>query len=90
MTTEKQLPEIQYPALYVFRVICKRGEEMSERIRQLVSTVMGPIAEEAITTRPSRGDTYLAVHVTCLLTSEEQRQGVYNALKSDSNVVLSL
>ena len=90
MSTEKELPEITYPALYVFRVICRSDPSASERIRNLVQSVIGPIAEDAVTTRPSRGDAYIAVHVTALLTSEEQRQGVYTALKADSGVLLSL
>ena len=90
MSTEKQLPEISYPALYVFRAICRKHPDVAERIRGLVQGVMGPIAEEAVTTRPSKGDAYIAVHVTCLLTSEAQRQGVYAAFKADADVLLSL
>lgn len=90
MATEKDLPEITYPALYVFRAICRSRPDAPERVRNLVQSVIGPVADDAVTTRPSRGDAYIAVHVTCLLTSEEQRQGVYAALKGDSDILLSL
>ena len=46
--------------------------------------------DDAVTVRESAKGNYLAVHVTCMLASEEQRKAVYAKLHGDPNVVFML
>jgi putative lipoic acid-binding regulatory protein len=87
---DPQPPPLEYPALYVFRVIGRRSAHLREDIRRLVQSVVGALPDEALTERESSAGAYLAIHVACLLTSEEQRRDVYAKLKADPQIVFTL
>jgi putative lipoic acid-binding regulatory protein len=90
MADSPQPPELEYPLLYVFRVIAKHSPGAREHVRSLVQSELGPLPDEAITARESKEGKFIAVHVSALLTSEDQRRAVYVRLKASSEVVLSL
>jgi putative lipoic acid-binding regulatory protein len=87
---EPTLPPIEYPVLYTFRFVVKQEADVSGRIRQLVEGVMGALSDESVLVRPGKGGNFVAVHVSCLLVSEEQRRAVYAKVQADPAVVLSL
>jgi putative lipoic acid-binding regulatory protein len=87
---EPTLPELEYPALYVFRAVTRRSSDAAERVRRHVEAVVGPLPDDAVTERDSSRGTYLAVHVACLLQSETQRREIYARLKGDGEVVFML
>jgi putative lipoic acid-binding regulatory protein len=84
------LPELEYPALYVFRAVTRRSPEASQRVRRHVEAVVGTLPVEAVTEKDSSRGTYLAVHVTCLLQGEDQRRAVYARLRADAEVLFTL
>jgi putative lipoic acid-binding regulatory protein len=84
------LPELDYPALYVFRAVARRAPDASTRVRRHVEAVLGPLPDDAVTEKDSSRGTYLAVHVTCLLQGEAQRQDVYARLRADAAVLFTL
>ena len=83
-------PPLEYPALFTWRVIGQGGDALKTHARRSVEAVLGPVADDAITERDSRAGNYRAVHVTCLLQSEEQRQDIYSRLRASPLVVLVL
>lgn len=85
-----QPPPLEYPALYTFRIIGAHSPLLRGRIRAHVQAVVGLLPDEALSERPSSGGAWLAVHVTCLLTSEAQRRDVYARLHADPQVKLAL
>jgi putative lipoic acid-binding regulatory protein len=87
---DAQPPPLEYPALYVFRLIGRRSPGLREHVRLLIQSVVGVLPDEALTERKSSAGAYLALHVSCLLTSEEQRREVYLKLKADPQVVFTL
>ena len=81
---------ISYPALYIFRVVALYDPNLRERVRLIVQSVVGPIPEEALSERASAHGKYRAIHVTCVLESEEQRIAVYEKLREEPAVRLRL
>ena len=91
MADLQQTPEpIEYPSLYIFRVVALYDPTLRERMRLIVQSIVGPIPDDALSERPSAHGKYRAIHVTCLLQSEEQRIAVYEKLREDPAVKLRL
>lgn len=88
--SDESLPAIDYPVLYVFRAIGRNVPDIRDHVRRIVQSVVGLIPDDAVTERPSANGKYTAVHVSCLLGSEEQRREVYAKLKADPQVVFLL
>ena len=84
------LPELEYPLLYVFRVVARKVPDVARRVRQVLEPVVGPLPDDAVTERDSRAGHYAAVHVTCLLASEDQRREAYARLKAEPFVMMML
>ena len=68
----------------------RRSPGLREHVRLLIQSVVGVLPDEALTERKSSAGAYLALHVSCLLTSEEQRREVYLKLRADPQVVFTL
>jgi putative lipoic acid-binding regulatory protein len=90
MSETPDTPPLEYPALYTFRVIGQRSAALRANVRRHVQAVVGLLPDEAITERPSSGGAWLAVHVTCLLATEAQRQDVYARFHADPLIKLAL
>ena len=88
--SQPPLPELQYPLLYVFRVVARKVPDVARRVRQVVEPVVGPLPDDAVTERDSRAGAYAAVHVSCLLQSEAQRRDAYARIKAEPFVVMML
>ena len=80
----------EYPALYTFRVIGRQRPDLREHVRKLIQSVVGVIPDDALTERSSSHGKYHAIHVNCVLASEEQRREVYARLHADETVVFML
>lgn len=90
MSNQPELPQLEYPLLYTFRIIGTRSATLREHVRTQVQAVVGVIPDDAVTERESAKGNYLAVHVSCLLTSEDQRRGVYARFHGDPRIKLAL
>lgn len=88
--SDRKLPEIEYPTVYTFRAIGRKGPGLRERVRQIVQAELGHVAEDSVTEQPSREGTYTSIRVMCILTNEEQRKAVYARLHADDQVVFVL
>ena len=80
----------EYPQLYVFRFVAQRLPDVQGRIKRLVEIEVGPLPDDAVVERESRSGRYAAVHVTCLLQSEEQRRAIYVRVRQEPWVILGL
>ncbi len=88
-------PPLVYPLSYTFQVTGQTvaepgGEPFDARARQALESVVGPLRDRDVTTRTVPSGRYLAVHLSCLLRSEEQRQQVYAALRGLTGLVMLL
>jgi putative lipoic acid-binding regulatory protein len=92
MPTPEDIPALpaEYPALYTFRVITRQGPGVRDRVRLLVQAIAGTVPDDAVTERLSSAGNYRALHVTCLLASEEMRRDVYMRLSADPSVLMTL
>ncbi len=88
---EEQLPLIEYPTDYAFKIIGKAAPDFSEWARGLVAAALQQdIPASDVSHNLSRQGTYVSVEVRVHLTSEEQRRAVYARLHGESRIVLYL
>lgn len=87
---EQEPPKLEYPLEYMFRVVAKRVPDVGGKVRLVVQAELGVLPDDAVSERDGKGGQYAAIHVTCRLTSEEQRHAVYARLKAEPYVVLML
>jgi putative lipoic acid-binding regulatory protein len=92
MPTPEEIPALptSYPALYTFRVITRHGPGVRDRVRLMVQSIVGTVPDDAVTERLSGAGNYRALHVTCLLASEDMRRDVYVKLRTDPAVMMTL
>lgn len=89
--TEEQLPLIEYPTEYAFKIIGKAAPDFSEWARGLVAgALQQDLPDSAVSHNLSRQGTYVSVEVRVYLTSEEQRRAVYARLHGEPRIVLYL
>lgn len=85
-----KLPVVEYPCDYRFRAIGFAGNDFPAHVRGLVERVVGPVAPDSCSVRPSAGGRYESVTVHCELDSEEARRAIYQAFWEDERVVFYL
>lgn len=84
-------PLISYPTDYAFKVIGKQEHGFKEYIRLLFKRLMGhDVSPDSIAETPSRQGKYLALTVTVVLLSEEQRQTIYGQLFKEKRILYYL
>lgn len=88
---EPELPLIEYPTDYAFKIIGKATPDFSDWARGLVAAALQQdIPDSDVSQNVSRQGTYVSVEVRVHLTSEEQRRAVYARLHGESRIVLYL
>jgi uncharacterized protein len=84
-------PLIEYPTEYAFKVIGRREAGFAELVGSLFASVLGDaVPEGAITENVSKQGTYIALTVSIVLRSEEDRQAIYQRLHCEKRVLYSL
>ncbi|MHB8879071.1 MAG: HP0495 family protein, partial [Myxococcaceae bacterium] len=74
-------PLIEYPTVYVFKVMGKQEHGFKAYVRLLFKRLMGTeIALDSISEQPSSMGKYVSVTVSVVLLSEEQRRSIYEQL----------
>lgn len=73
-------PLVEYPTVYAFKVMGRRGEGFESFVRQLLSELVGELSSESICENVSQQGTYVSLTVSICLVSEEQRLAIYAAL----------
>jgi hypothetical protein len=83
-------PFIDYPLVYVFKVMGLAGDDFEAHVRALVTGAAGTEEDLSVSVRASTGGKYHSVSVSLRLDSETQRRAVYEALHADGRVVYYL
>jgi putative lipoic acid-binding regulatory protein len=83
-------PFIDYPLVYVFKVMGLAGDGFETHARALVTRAAGTEDGLSVSVRESAGGKYQSVSVSVRLESERQRRAVYEALHGDPRVVYYL
>jgi putative lipoic acid-binding regulatory protein len=90
-TTEGQTPVIEYPTVYAFKVMGLQSEGFYDYVRLLFGRILGmEVARDSISEQASSKGKYLSLTVSVYLTSEEQRRGIYEALRKEERIVYYL
>lgn len=90
-TAPTDLPQIDYPSQYTFKVMGRREDDFSAHVRALFARVLATDIEgSCVVEHESKKGTYVSVNVTVLLRSEDERRNLYTALHADPRVVYYL
>jgi putative lipoic acid-binding regulatory protein len=87
---QPQLPSLEYPLDYTFKIMGLASEDFADHARQLVEQVTGAAPADQVVVRASNQGKYLSVSVVARLSSEDQRRAVYQVLRADQRVVYYL
>jgi hypothetical protein len=87
---QPQLPALEYPLDYTFKIMGLASDDFADHARRLVEQLTGAAPVERVVVRASNKGKYLSVSVVARLTSEDQRRAVYQALRTDQRVVYYL
>jgi putative lipoic acid-binding regulatory protein len=74
----------EFPCLLSIKVIGEDRDGFLKFVIDTISEIVGAIEENAITTKKSGGDKYLAVTVPFTAQDREQLEAVYQALNQDN------
>jgi putative lipoic acid-binding regulatory protein len=81
---------VEYPTIYMFKVMGLAAGGFEAHARALVVRAAGTEAELAVKVRDSAGGKYASVSVSVRLETEDQRRAVYAALHADPRVLYYL
>jgi uncharacterized protein len=91
MADEPKLPLIEYPTVYAFKVMGRLEHGFGEWVRQLFGRLMGSeVSPDSIAENVSKQGHYVSLTVSVYLLSEEQRQGIYQALHKEKRILYYL
>jgi putative lipoic acid-binding regulatory protein len=76
---------IDYPTFYTFKAMGLAGT-VRGRMLELIAAVLGPVADGAVTVRPSSAGKYESVSAHVYLRSEEERRRIYEAFHAALSV----
>jgi len=86
-----QKPLIEYPTIYVFKVMGRREHAFSEYVRLLFGRLMGAeVARDSISENLSKQGRYVSLTVTVYLQSEDHRKTIYEALHKEKRILYYL
>lgn len=84
-------PLIEYPTVYVFKVMGRQEHGFAEYVRLLFGRLMGSeISPDSIAVVPSSKGTYLSLTVSVYLLSEEHRRSIYLQLHQEKRILYYL
>ena len=84
-------PLIEYPTVYVFKVMGKQEHGFKPYVRALFKRLMGTeISPDSISEQPSSMGKYISVTVSVVLLSEEQRRAIYEQLHKEKRILYYL
>ncbi|MCI0573793.1 MAG: DUF493 domain-containing protein [Myxococcaceae bacterium] len=87
----QQVPVLEYPTDYAFKIIGHQEADFVEYVRQLFGRLMGQeLPASAISLQPSSKGKYVSVEVRVRLDSEAQRRSIYAQLHGEPRIVLYL
>lgn len=91
MPPDAPKPLIEYPTVYVFKVMGRLEHGFGEWVRQLFGRLMGAeISKDSISQNISRQGHYVSLTVSVYLLSEEQRQTIYQHLHKEKRILYYL
>ncbi|NBC23436.1 MAG: DUF493 family protein [Gammaproteobacteria bacterium] len=82
---------LEFPCDFPIKVMGRdEGDDFRSEAVAIVEAEIGPLAEDAVTTQPSRNGRFLSVTVTVRAESREQLDSLYRRLSSSERVLVVL
>lgn len=81
---------LEFPCEFPLKVMGKDSEAFYEATRRIVERHVGPLADDHVTHRPSRGGRYVATTFVIRAQSQAQLDAIYQDLSGSEHVVMCL
>jgi len=81
---------IEYPCQFPIKIMGLRCDEFEIAVLEIIKRHAPDLAENAVQTRPSKGNKYLAITVTIVATSRDQLDNIYRELSAHKLVAMAL
>ncbi|OOZ39923.1 transcriptional regulator [Solemya pervernicosa gill symbiont] len=81
---------IEFPCDFPIKAMGRDEGEFETLVVELVRKHAPDLGEGAVTTRPSKGGSFLSVTVTVRATSQQQLDNIYQSLTDCEQVLMSL
>lgn len=91
MTTEKTAsPLLTFPCEFVIKVFGKASDEFETAVLAIIRKHVPDLRENALQTRLSKDNNYLALTITFHAETREQVDNIYHELSANPLVIMSL
>lgn len=81
---------LQFPCTFPIKVMGPASEDFEALVVEIVRRHAPDLGEAAVSRRPSRAGTYLALTVTVRATSRDQLDNIYRELTAEEQVLMAL
>ncbi len=81
---------LEFPCTFPIKVMGPATEAFEALVVEIMRRHVPDLGEAAVTRRPSRAGTYLALTVTVRATSREQLDNIYRELSAAEQVLMAL
>ncbi len=88
--SEEQETLLEFPCQFPLKVMGKSSEQFESIVVDIVQQHVEFIAEDAVSSKPSKGGKYTAVTVVIEATSKAQLDAIYMSLTSSHHVIMAL
>lgn len=81
---------IEFPCHFPIKIMGLHCSEFEIAVLEIIRRHSPDLAEDAIRSRPSKGNKYLALTITIVATSREQLDNIYRELSAHELVTMAL
>lgn len=81
---------LEFPCQFAIKAMGKNSQDFDAVVVEIIRRHVSDIHEGAVTSRPSKAGTYMAVTVMIEATSREQLDAIYQGLTDHPDVLMAL
>ena len=81
---------LEFPCDFPIKIMGRESAEFRVLARVLVEKHTGPLADEAISSAPSRNGAFVSVTVTVVAQSQQQLDDIYREVTSHDDILMAL
>ena len=81
---------LEFPCTFPVKAMGRAEKDFDALVVEIVRRHVPDLAENAVSSRPSKGGKWVSVTVTIRATSQEQLDAIYRALTEHDRVVMAL
>jgi hypothetical protein len=88
--SEEKNTQLEFPCKFPIKIMGKCHEEFEKEVVAIINKHVPDLEEDALTVRPSKEGTYIAITATITAQSREQLDNIYFELSAHERVIMAL